>query len=273
MKLPYYQNYSIKNTRQCESVLLTAWAVLREFKDDFVLVGGLVPRYICKATSKDLQAVTIDVDFGVSLGMSSGLYETTRNRLKNSGFEWEDKRFVKKIGKIPLYLDFITDKPEPDSSDSVMVDDIPVSAVFGVQRALDVFREVEIRGKDLYGADVTEKIKVCEVGPYICLKLQAYANRAQSKDVFDFVTVVKNYDKGVAEAVRLFRREQKENLSFEKAIEILKERFQDEKSKGPLQYADFCLGGLDVTNSDVEFRKKQLIHEALNVANSLKNNL
>ena len=265
MKLPYYRNYSIESTRQCESALLTAWAVLREFRDDLVLVGGLVPRYICK-TMTALQAVTIDVDFGISIGMSSGMYETTKNRLKNSGFEWGDKRFVKTIGNIPLYLDFITDKPTSDSPDSVMVDDIPVSAVFGVQRALDVFREVEIKGHDLYGAKVSEKIRICEIGPYICLKLQAYANRAQSKDVFDFVTAVKNYDKGTTEAIRLFRNEEKVNLSYKKAIEVLQERFLNERSKGPVQYADFCLGGLDATNSDMEFRRKQLINEALNVS-------
>jgi len=269
MKMPYYQDYNHESTARCESVLLTAWASLREFRDDLALVGGLVPRYLCKPAPKDLQAVTIDVDFGVSLGMSSGLYETTKNRLRNSGFEWEDNRFVKRIGSVALCLDFITDKPSPGSPDSVMVDDIPVSAVFGVQRALDVFREVEIKGRDLYGAEVAERVNVCEIGPYVCLKLQAYANRAQGKDVFDVVTAVRNYDKGAAEAARLFRGEREENLAFGKALEILGERFKDERSKGPVQYADFCIGGLDAVNPDVEFRRKQLINEALHVADLL----
>jgi hypothetical protein len=242
MKYEHYGDYTEEDTLRSESGLLTVWAVLREFRDELVLVGGLVPRYLCRQQPGELQAVTMDVDLGVCLGMSSGIYDTTKTRLNNAGFEWKDRRFVKKIGNVNLFIDFLTDKPEPDDADSVMVDDIPVSAQPGVQRALDICREVTVCGRDLYGAKVEEKIRVCEVGPYVCLKMLAYHNRAASKDVFDMVRCVRDYDRGAQAAVRLFREEKDVNHAYPVALFILGERFTTEESKGPVQYADFCLG-------------------------------
>ena len=71
-----------------------------------------------------MHPVTMDVDLGVPLAMSSGLYDSTKTRLEKAGFEWVEKRFVKTIGKSKLYLDFLTDKPWKDAPDSAMVDDI-----------------------------------------------------------------------------------------------------------------------------------------------------
>ena len=268
MKREHYQDYTPQDTSRAESALLTAWAILGDLTEDLVLIGGLVPRYICNKTD-ELNAVTIDVDLGVSLGLSSGQYETTRNRLAGSGFEWKEKRFVKTIDGAPLYLDFLTDKPNADSPDSAMVDDVPVGAVYGVDRALEIYRTVTISGKDLYGASVTEEIKVCEVGPYICLKLQAYHNRAQSKDVFDIVRAVRDYDGGIDAAVKAFRQEKSSNKAYDIAMHTLKDRFVSETSKGPVQYVDFCAGQLSAASSDANFARQQHANEALDVAIAL----
>lgn len=241
MRVEHYSDYSPDDTQRAESGLLTVWAVLQDLAEDLVLVGGLVPRYICRPDASQLPAVTMDVDLGVSLGISSGMYDTTRTRLEKAGFDYEGRRFVKRIDNTSLFLDFLTNKPAEDASDSAMVDDIPVSAVFGVDRALEVYREVEISGTDLYGAEVTERVKVCEVGPFICLKLQAYRNRAQSKDVFDLVRAVRDYDAGREGAVAAFQGERGINLAFECAVQTLEERFAGETSKGPVQYTQISV--------------------------------
>ena len=114
MKYEHYGDYTEEDTLRSESGLLTVWAVLREFRDELILLGGLVPRYLCRRQPGELQAVTMDVDLGVCLGMSSGIYDTSKTRLNNAGFEWKDRRFVKKIGNVNLFIDFLTDKPEPD---------------------------------------------------------------------------------------------------------------------------------------------------------------
>ena len=136
MKMQHYQDCSPEDTARSESALLTVWAALHDLTEDLVLVGGLVPRYICRRVAEALQPATTDVDLGVSLALSSGMYDTTKTRLEKAGFDWVDRRFVKAIGAAKLFLDLLTDKPDKDAPDSAMVDDIPVSAVFGVERAL-----------------------------------------------------------------------------------------------------------------------------------------
>jgi hypothetical protein len=290
MKKEFYSDYTEKDTLLSEAGLLTVWAILQDFRDELVLVGGLVPRYLCRQQTGELQAVTMDVDLGICLAMSSGIYDTTSTRLKNAGFEWEKKRFVKKIGNATLYIDFLTDKPQPDSTDSAMVDDIIVSAQPGVQRALEICREVTVCGRDLYGGKTEKKIRVCEVGPYVCLKLQAYHGRGASKDVFDMVRCVRDYDQGAKEAARLFQNEKDINHAYPIAIRMLEKEFTTEESTGPKQYANFCLGGImaDLNKpagmsgtsgtmqtsvsgqiSDDIFRINQRTNEAFDVANLL----
>ncbi len=270
MKMEHYNDYSARDTARSESALLTVWAVLHDLTDDLVLVGGLVPRYICKPVDGAMHPVTMDVDLGISLAMSTGQYETTKNRLQNAGFMWNDNRFVKTINNTTLFLDFLTDKPTADAPDSAMVDDFPVSAVFGVERALKHYREVDIAGTDLYGANVQELIKVCEVGPFLCLKLQAYHNRAQSKDVFDVVRTIRDYDGGTEAAATAFRAESGNNLAFDCALHSLKTRFSDPTAKGPIQYADFCAGGLVAESAaDTKFLVQQYANEAVDAAHAL----
>lgn len=270
MKMEHYEDYSSEDTTRSESALLTAWAALHDLTEDLVLVGGLVPRYICRPPAEALQPVTMDVDLAVSLALSSGMYDTTKTRLQKAGFDWQDKRFVKEVGRTKLYLDFLTDKPGADAPDSAMVDDIPVSAVYGVDRALALYRDVDISGTDLYGANVTERVKVCEAGPFICLKLQAYHNRAQSKDVFDLVRAVRDYDAGPDAAVAAFLAESGKNRAFECAMHTLNGRFADATSKGPVQYTDFCADSLMADSSaDTEFLQAQYANEAVDAAQAL----
>jgi hypothetical protein len=54
MKLAHYNEYRPEDTTRAESALLTVWAALGNLTDDLVLVGGLVPRYICKPQADDV---------------------------------------------------------------------------------------------------------------------------------------------------------------------------------------------------------------------------
>ncbi len=273
MKREHYRDYSEKDTLLSEAGLLTVWAILQDFRDELVLIGGLVPRYLCKPRPGELHAVTMDVDLGISLGMSSGIYETTKTRLVKAGFEWKEKRFVRQFENSSLMIDLLTDKPSRNAGDSVMVDDIVVSAMPGVQRALENCREVAVSGLDLYGGRTERNVRLCEVGPYICLKLQAYHGRAASKDVFDMVRVVRDYDMGAKEAARLFRDEKEINLAYPIAVQTLRKEFETELSTGPMQYADFCLGGASAgpeRSSDDAFQRRLRINEAFDVANLLQ---
>jgi hypothetical protein len=126
------------------------------------------------------------------LGLRSALAEACISPLSqllaNEGFFKENGRFVKKTAKGNFWVDFLTERPSPTSNTKATVDDMfGVCAFFGVDRALKICRQVEIEGTDLDGAHVKERVRVCEVGPFLCLKLQAYQGRAEKKDLFDVI--------------------------------------------------------------------------------------
>lgn len=275
VKFSHYLDYSPEGTKRCESALLTIWAVLNDFRDDLVLVGGLVPRYICKLGNLGLQPATMDVDLGLDLGASSGQYDSISVRLQNEGFEavkadelHQKNRFTKQMQDgSKLILDLLTDKPTPDSPDTVQVENFWANAFPGIERALNVYREIRINGQDILGAEAVETVKVCEIGPFLCLKLNGYTGRAQSKDVFDVVYSVMNYDKGHQEAARLFHAEAGKNRAYEPARQILEQRFQNERSKGPVHYAEFCTSGR--TGADIDDIHARYLNEAVDVARVL----
>ena len=272
MKHEHHSQYTPQDTMRAESALLTVWAVLGDLTDELVLVGGLVPRYICRPRAHVMPAVTMDVDLGVTLELSTGQYEPTTRRLADHGFEWRNKRFIKTVSGVDLFLDFLADKPSETAADSVVVDDVVgVSAFYGVRRALEVHRCVRISGRDLQGANVTETVRVCEVGPYICLKLQAYAGRSQGKDVFDLVRAIRDYDGGIEAAAALFHAERDRNLAYPHALRILRDRFAGRHSKGPMQYANFCMPADEDASESQREQRAARVNEALDSAALLLN--
>jgi hypothetical protein len=67
MKFSKASDYRSEITRLSESALLSLWAKLGDLQEDIVLVGGLVPRYICRPSADGLEPNTLDVDFGIAL--------------------------------------------------------------------------------------------------------------------------------------------------------------------------------------------------------------
>jgi hypothetical protein len=75
MKLGAYTDYDSQRVALAESALFTVWPNLELWHDDLVLVGGLVPRYICGDTSTPRplpRPVTLDADIGIALGAAAG---------------------------------------------------------------------------------------------------------------------------------------------------------------------------------------------------------
>jgi len=275
MKLPHYQNYRAQDTERCEQALLTVWAKLRRLADEMVLIGGLVPRYLCVTRQHEFPPQTLDVDVGIALGASSGIYDPISVCLSSDGFSLlpGTARFEKKFDTVTLHVDFLTEKEHEDDPDARMVDDVPAQAILGLSRAISLARKVQITGRDLHGADVTEDVRVCEVGPFLALKLVAYSNRAEGKDVFDVVRSGLNYRDGYEKAISLFRAEAGVNGAYPKAAQILVERFGSPASKGPVDYAEFCLAARrgQMNNDDFGRLYQERTNEAFLLAERLLN--
>ena len=116
-------------------------------------------------------------------------------------------RYEKEVGDYSVPVDFLTDAP-PHTQGSATVDDIVASVLPGINRALKTARTVRVTGADLAGDHQTATLRVCEVGPFLALKLRAFLHREQPKDAFDILYTLLHYDRGPAAAFsRLCRRD------------------------------------------------------------------
>ena len=171
-----FGDYPKESLASAEAALLTAWRSLERYHDDLVLVGGLAVHYLTKREVAGLPgAVTMDVDFGISLAASGGQYGTIKSDLAGLDFKSEGNRLVRKFGNLNLYLDFITEDP-PSVAGARAVDDVVASLIPGVDRALARRRIVRVRGYDFYGAEQECNVAVADIGPCSCSKSMPLAD-------------------------------------------------------------------------------------------------
>lgn len=245
-KFGTFEDYPKGSLLSAEAALLTAWPLLERFHDDLVLVGGLAVHYLTKREVAGLPgAVTMDVDFGISLGACGGQYGTIKSDLAGMGFKPEGNRLVRKHGNLNLYLDFLTEDA-PSVTGGRRVDDVIASVVPGVNRALACRRFVRVEGHDLYGARQQCKVAVAEIGPLLVLKLNAFggpSGRRLPKDAYDVLLAVTGFVDGPEAAVAGFLAEAKAgNTGYVFAVKALQNDFSAADRDGPIRAAEFHPG-------------------------------
>ncbi|MDB6077684.1 MAG: hypothetical protein JWO82_1431, partial [Akkermansiaceae bacterium] len=244
-----YAEYDPNRVALAESALLTLWNSLGEFHNEIVLVGGLVPKYLCaevKGPQEIPRPSTLDVDVGIAVTADRAHAQSLYHRLKEQGFEWsadeDSNRFVKTLGGIEIYIDFLAEDPRLMEYGSISYGLIHVSQIPGIRRALESPRMVSVSGVDLDGRHRTMPIRVCEAGPFLALKLRAFLRRRENKDAFDIYYTIRNYVDGPQAAALGFAAEaSRENTAFPDALQCLLHLYADEDSPGPVATADFIL--------------------------------
>ncbi len=264
MKHDTFDKYPKDSLELPTQALLTTWDCLPEYRDDLVLVGGLAVRYLTREPAEGLPgAVTLDVDFGVSLAADGGSYPGIRENLSGHGFTWENQRFTRKFPTLELHIDLLTDDDKSEKGTAVMDDNLQVSIFPGINRALECYRTVKVSGKTLLGHPQTEEIKVAEVGPLLVLKLNAFggpSGRKAPKDAHDILYLVENYLGGTAAAVAGFHAERRlENRGVSNASKCLESYFSKMDGQGSVACAAFRLNNQheEPQNEQVSLRIRQ----------------
>lgn len=270
-KHPHHHDYPAGSTDLAVAALLTVWSSLLNYQEDIVLVGGLAPKFLCDHPPEALPAVTMDVDLGIALGATGGLYGTISSHLQGLGFKNDGGRFRRDLKGLSIFIDFLTEADKPNQT-AAMVDDIPVSSFPGVNRALALYRTVTVNGTDVFSGQQTCAVKVCEVGPFLVLKLNAFAHRQQPKDTFDVYKSVLHYDRGAEAAAQGFRTEAGRNPGFRLANDTLATHFAAVDGAGPTRCAEFMIGGLrgQMPARDFDFRRNQIREDLVGVGNLLR---
>lgn len=167
-------------------------------------------------------------------------------------------------------MDFLVEHP-PRTSGSAQVEDITASIMPGVDRALATARSIEVTGVDLHGAEQRLIARVCEVGPFLALKLRAFCDRQQPKDAYDILYTLRHYDGGSAAAFAAFAEEVRVgNPACPDAMRTLQEHFQTEASPGPVKASHFVLGQAAPGESDdMRFLRTTLRQDMVDAAAQL----
>lgn len=90
MKYDTYSEYDPHRVSLSESAFLTVWSSLGSWQDDLVLVGGLVPKYLCGDLNQQRslpRPATLDVDLGITLAADSGQYGNLLWDMAAQGFK------------------------------------------------------------------------------------------------------------------------------------------------------------------------------------------
>jgi len=245
-KFATFATYPAESLPTAEAALLTVWRTLERYQPDLVLVGGLAVHYLTRRNVPGLPgAVTMDVDFGITLGASGGQYGTIQSDLSGLGFKSENRRLVRACGALSLYVDFLTEDP-PATTGSRTVDDVVASVIPGLNRALACRRMIPVAGRDLFGGQQSCPIPVTDIGPLLVLKLNAFGGptgRRLPKDAYDILLAVTGFLDGPEAAVQGFRREAAAgNTGYAAAITALKNDFTSPEQDGPMRAAEFYPG-------------------------------
>lgn len=81
---------------------------------------------------------------------------------------------MKTVGDFTILADFLTERP-PATHGTATVADVSANILPGINRALATARCVEVEGADLQGAQQKLTVRVCEAGPFLVMKLCAFA--------------------------------------------------------------------------------------------------
>jgi predicted nucleotidyltransferase len=254
MKHDTFDKYRPEGISLAERALLTSWSCLAAYREDLVLIGGLAVRLLTQRAAEGLpDAVTLDVDFGISIATSNGLYGSIRETLSAHGFEWSKGRFAREFEEMTLFIDLLTDDGESNGGAVVVDDGLSVTIMPGIERALACHRIVDVSGTTLLGVKQTESIHVAEVGPTLVLKLNAFGGRKAPKDAHDIAYLVTNYIDGSAKAVAAFSDEKAaKNRGMPAALQALQNNFMDEGAAGSVSCAAFQLNNQHLLPENAE---------------------
>lgn len=246
--LEHLDDYPTQGVISAEAALVTAWSSLENFHSDLVVVGGLAIYLHTREKVDPLYrpTATLDVDFGITLAADAGLAAPAGFALGQAGFKEDDKgRIYRKTEHGILYLDFLTEHP-PSASGTRNVSDLVTSVFPGINRALEgpVIRTVS--GIDHLGDERSFGIPVCNYGPLLVLKLNAFATRTgskQAKDAYDILSLVRSNVDGPEAAVTSFGKEKRsDNQGLGRALETLEAHFTSADQLAPSLAASFYLG-------------------------------
>lgn len=248
--------YTAEETLQVRSACLTVAVTLGAYLDDLCIVGGLVPSLLVDhRADPTLDADpghpgTNDLDIALAIAvLDDKRYADISHRLRQEGFGPDQnpkgnpavQRW--RLGDLKVTIDFLmAPLPGQDATRRIqsLEPDFGALVMPGVELAFDERIHVELDGHTLAGEKVTRTIPVCGPAAFTVLKALAFGDRAEPKDAYDLVYVLRAPpNTSVSVADRLAEHAQRHPAIVQRALELLSRDFPDPDGLGPRRAASF----------------------------------
>ena len=246
--------YRREETALVEAACLTAAVTLGALMDQLCIVGGLTPGLIIDqqlaVSDEDAHAGTNDLDVGLAIALlDERQYTEISARLRQEGFEPDrndagnptPQRW--KLGGLKVTIDFLMQAlPGAQQGGQVqpLEGDFAALIAPGLELAFEERQQVKLDGLTLKGELVSRTIPVCGPAAFVVLKSLAFADRAEPKDAYDLIYVLRRWPGGAEDiAGRLAAHRTRHASVIAQALSALGNDFRLPESIGPRRTAEF----------------------------------
>ena len=253
-KPQHRSGYTPKDLEQVRSVCLTVAVTLGDLMNDICIVGGLVPALLIDSIRtderEDRHPGTNDLDVALDVVLlDEERYTEISKRLRSAGFEADkdaDGKLIRqrwRLGTVRVTIDFLM-PPTPDQAQPGRLQNLEADFAAIVMQGLELaFADhvtVELDGHTFKGEHALRTVPVCGPAPFVILKALAWGNRAENKDAFDLVYVLRHTPgSGRAIAEKLAEHAGHHREVIESALGKLARDFREPGDIGPLRAAEF----------------------------------
>jgi hypothetical protein len=241
--------YTPADTDLVRSACLTVAVALGDYLDDLVIVGGIVPALLIDTerdpSEADLHPGTNDLDLGLSVAaLDQQRYANISDHLRGEGFrpDTSDKGnpTVQRWQRDGLKLDFLI-APTPGRAAGRIHNleaDFGAIVTPGLELAFAERVLVRLDGDTLTGERAMREVPVCGPGAFVVLKAFAFKSRAEPKDAYDLVYVLRHTGPSIV-ADQLRTHATTHSTHVDNAIRALANDFATTDHIGPCRAADF----------------------------------
>lgn len=251
-------DYSQRAVAAAESALLELTHLLGEYRDNIVLVGGLVPRYLIPGAEEPHIGST-DIDLALEhRHFDERGYKTVHDLLTGRGYKQDTEQpfiYRKEItvegSPITVQVDLLSGEygGTGKSRRTQKVQDIRPRKARGADIAFERPLEVEISGHLPGGGKDKVTVRIPGIVPFLVMKAMAMHDRLKEKDAYDIYYCLRHYPGGPQSIAAEFDAVKKHGLVRE-ALVVLSERFESLAHVGPVHIAAF----LEITDPDEQQR-------------------
>lgn len=250
--------YDAEDLEQVRAACLTVAVTLGAYLDEVCIVGGLVPALLIDTTRADdggddeRHPGTNDLDIGLALALlDDERYAEISARLRAEGFEPDTNAKGNptvqrwRLGDLKVTVDFLM-APAPDQDAKLRVQnlqpDFGALVTPGLELAFDEQVQIELDGHTLKGEPARRTVPVCGPAAFVVLKALAFGDRAEPKDAYDLVYVLRHTSgRGAAIAARLQQHAEAHAAIIAHAVELLERDFDAPDGLGPRRAAEFAV--------------------------------